>query len=155
MIMLYTPLYFDTEHAYCARELKAMQDLEEERLKFLKDKSNGLIISVILRGEKMFPEVMKRGKFYDFTKFFFNSPSEKLREKYAAQINEIAGYIIERCYSLESVAQQLSHDCDKYCLPTLEVTRSFVEDVLGKRITDVADSFPGRRDESVPEVNKS
>jgi len=59
MIMLYTPLYFDTEHTYCAQELKAMQDLEEERLKFLNDKSAGLIIPVILRGEKRFPEATK------------------------------------------------------------------------------------------------
>src|SRR5688500_16106433 len=42
MIMLYTPLYFDEEHVYCARELKAMQDLEEERLRTLQDKSFGL-----------------------------------------------------------------------------------------------------------------
>src|SRR5688572_26629049 len=47
MILFYTPLYFDSEHLYCARELKAMQYLEERRLKLLKEKGNGLIIPVI------------------------------------------------------------------------------------------------------------
>lgn len=154
MIMLYTPLYFDTEHAYCARELKAMQDLEGERLKLLKDKSFGLIIPVILRGEKRFPEAMKKGLFYDFTQFLFNSPSDKIREKYAAQIKEIAAYILDRCYSLESETKDSPHDCDTYPLPSLESARTFVETVLGKKIVEVVDSFPGRKNESASEVTK-
>jgi TIR domain-containing protein len=152
MIMLYTPLYFDEEHVYCARELKAMQDLEEERLRTLKDKSFGLIIPVILRGEKRFPDAMKKGKFYDFTQFLFNSPSEKLREKYAAQIREIAAYILDRCDSLEAVERDPTHNCDAYPLPTIEVAKDFVEQVLAKKIVEVADSFPGRKSEPAAEV---
>jgi hypothetical protein len=146
MIMLYTPLYFDTEHTYCARELKAMQDLEEERLKFLSDKSAGLIIPVILRGEKRFPEAMRKRKFYDFTQFLFNSSSDKLREKYAAQISDIATYILERCDSLESVEGSFKHDCNKYCLPSVEAAQKFVLSVLKKEIKEVVDQFPGRKD---------
>jgi len=153
MIMLYTPLYFDEEHVYCARELKAMQDLEEERLRTLQDKSFGLIIPVILRGEKRFPEIMKKGKFYDFTKFLFNSPSEKIREKYAAQIAEIANYIIERCDALEAAEKDPTHNCDKYPLPSIESAREFVEKVLGKKIVEVVDAFPGRKVEAGGEVN--
>src|SRR5215813_7841987 len=52
MIFVYTPLYFDSEHIYCAQEFKAMQDLEQQRLESLKAKENGLIIPIILRGEK-------------------------------------------------------------------------------------------------------
>ena len=152
MIMLYTPLYFDEEHVYCARELKAMQDLEEERLKTLQDKTCGLIIPVILRGEKRFPEAMKKGKFYDFTKYLFNSPSDKLREKYADEIKDIAAYILDRCDSLEAAGQDPTHNCDAYPLPSIEVAKEFVEKVLGKKIVEIADTFPGRKLEQGAEV---
>ena len=152
MIMLYTPLYFDEEHVYCARELKAMQELEEERLRTLQDKSFGLIIPVILRGEKRFPEAMKKGKFYDFTKFLFNSPSDKIREKYAAQIAEIAAYIIERCDALEAAEKDPAHNCDAYPLPSIEAAKEFVEKVLDKKIVEVTYAFPGRTVEVAAEV---
>lgn len=152
MVMLYTPLYFDEEHVYCARELKAMQDLEEERFKTLQDKSFGLIIPIILRGPKKFPEAMKKGKFYDFTKFLFNSPSDKIRETYAEQIAEIATYIVERCDALEAAERDPTHNCDMYPLPSIEAAREFVEKVLGKTIVEVADIFPGRKAEPAAEV---
>lgn len=152
MIMLYTPLYFDEEHVYCARELKAMQDLEQERLALLNDKSYGLIIPVILRGEKRFPEAMKKGKFYDFTQFLFNSPSDKIREKYAAQIKEIAAYILDRCDSLEAAEKDPEHNCDLYPLPSVAEAKAFVENVLRKKIVEVADNFPGRKAEAGAEV---
>jgi hypothetical protein len=118
MIMIYTPLYFDKEHTYCAQELKAMQDLELERAKHLTDASIGLIIPIILRGKKKFPEIMKKRKFYDFTDYLFNSSSEKLRQLHAAQISEIAEYILDCCECLEKASGSISHDCDKYGLPT-------------------------------------
>src|SRR2546426_8403805 len=51
MITIYTPLYFDREHTYCAREFKAMEDLETERTRILKNKmdpARGLIIPIVL-----------------------------------------------------------------------------------------------------------
>src|SRR6476620_8409064 len=145
MIMIYTPLYFDTEHTYCAQELKAMQDLEEERKKHLTDSSKGLIIPVILRGEKKFPEAMKKRKFYDFTNYLFNGSSKKLRQAYAAQIREIANDIIDCCDSLENASGPLSHDCEKYGLPSSDDAKQFVESVLKKEIKEVVDSFPTRK----------
>jgi len=146
MIMIYTPLYFDKEHTYCAQELKAMQDLEQERLKDFTDKSKGLIIPIILRGEKKFPEKMKTRKFYDFTNYLFNGSSKKLRQAYAAQIREIAAYIIDCCDVLENASGAISHDCDKYGLPTSEDAKRFVESVLKKEIQEVVDSFPTRKE---------
>ena len=146
MIMLYTPLYFDEEHTYCARELKAMQDLEKERMKFLADKTSSLIIPVILRGEKRFPDAMKQTLYYDFTQIFFNSRSINVRQKYAKELRKIADYIKERLDSLDAVGGALKHDCDNHCLPTIEVARSFVKDVLGKSIVTVSDSFPGQNE---------
>ncbi len=64
MLLIYTPLYFDTEHTYCARELTAMQQLEEKRLSLLRDKGKGLIIPVIIRGEKRFPKALSENRLY-------------------------------------------------------------------------------------------
>jgi hypothetical protein len=142
MVMLYTPLYFDEEHTYCARELKAMQELEERRLLPLKDKGKGLIVPIILRGPKKFPKVLSdKGLYYDFTDIELNDPTEKIRVRYAKEIREIAEYIIDRCDCLDEVADSLPVDCDKYCLPSVGDAKLFVETVLGKKITSVAVPF--------------
>jgi hypothetical protein len=149
MILLYTPLYFDTEHTYCARELKAMQDLEEQRLQLLKDKGKGLIIPIILRGEKRFPTALSEKRlYYKFTDIEFNNPTERIRVKYSKELREIAEYIIDRCELLEEVASKFPTDCENYCLPSPHEAKKFVETVLGKKITDVAVPFVVRTEES-------
>jgi hypothetical protein len=148
MIVLYTPLYFDTEHTYCARELKAMQDLEEQRLQLVKDKGKGLIIPVILRGEKRFPAALSEKRlYYKFTDIEFNNPLEKIRVKYSKEIREIAEYIVDRCEMLDEVANKIPRDCDQYCLPSPDDAKKFVETVLGKKITEVVVPFVVRTEE--------
>jgi hypothetical protein len=145
MILLYTPLYFDTEHVYCARELKAMQELEEQRLKHLPKKGKGLIIPVILRGEKKFPDVLKAQRYCsDFSLVDFNDPVKTIRTKYKKKIREIADYIIERCDELKAITHKISHDCDNYQLPSAEVAIEFVETVLETKIVDNPVGFVGR-----------
>jgi hypothetical protein len=142
MILLYTPLYFDAEHNYCARELKAMQDLEERRLATVKDKGKGLIIPVVLRGEKRFPATLSNQRlYYKFTDIEFNNPLDIIRVKYATEIREIAEYIVDRCEQLDEMAGKDPHDCEAYCLPSPDDARKFVENVLGKKIADVVVPF--------------
>ena len=149
MILIYTPLYFDTEHVYCARELKAMQDLEERRLKVVKDKGKGLIIPIVLRGANRFPSALSQERlFYKFTDIQFNNPEEKVQVKYAKEILDIANYIVDRCFSLDEVADQLPHDCDTFALPSYDEAKQFVEKVLGKNISEVAVPFVVRTPES-------
>jgi len=148
MILIYTPLYFDTEHVYCARELKAMQDLEEKRLKVLKDKGKGLIIPIVLRGANRFPLALSKERlFYKFTDIQFNNPAEKVQVKYAKEILDIANYIVDRCFSLDEVADQLPHDCETFALPSYDEAKLFVEKVLGKNISEVAVPFVVRTPE--------
>lgn len=150
MIVIYTPLYFDTEHTYCARELKAMQDLEEQRMKLLKDKGKGLIIPVILRGANRFPTALSQKRlYYKFTDIQFNNPKDKIHVKYAKEIMEIAEYIIDRCARLDEVADEFPHDCDQFCLPSHDEARKFVETVLGQKITEVPVPFVVRIEEPI------
>lgn len=156
MIMFFTKLYFDEEHPYPARELKAMQDIEEQRMKYLNDKSSGLIIPVILRNPEKFPEVMKNRLHYDFSAYALNQyPSAGLRKKYSAQIKEIADYILKRCESLEASASSIQQNCDQFCLPSVEAAQTFVQTVLGKRMEKVQESFPTRTTASTAEVIQS
>jgi hypothetical protein len=95
-----------------------MQGLEEKRLEVLKDKGQGLIIPIVLRGEKRFPAALSQERlYYSFTDIQFNNPVDKLRVKYAEQIKEMAEYIVERCFKMDEVADQLPHDCDTFALP--------------------------------------
>jgi hypothetical protein len=152
MIVLYTPLYFDTEHTYCARELKAMEDLEEQRLKLLKDRGKGLIIPVVLRGEKKFPIALREKRlYYVFSDIEFNNPADKIREKYSKEIKEMAEYILDRCDLLDEASKAAPHDCDAYFLPSKDDAKKFVETVLGKKVTEVVVPFVGRMEESASE----
>lgn len=144
MIVFYTPLYFDAEHTYCAQEFRAMELLEEERLLHLGDRGHGLIITVILRGAKRFPKVLgQKRKFYRFDDIELNDPEDKIQVRYAAELKEIAEYIIERNESLDEVMQHLKRDCDEFCLPGEEEVREYIRTVLRKDVAAPADPFPG------------
>jgi hypothetical protein len=147
MVLLYTPLYFDSDHTTCARELHAMLKLEEQRMATIPNANHGLIIPIILRGRKKFPLALRENRlFKEFTDIEFNDPKEKLREKYAKEIREIAEYIIDRCDQLDEALTDAPHDCDTYRLPSVEDARAFVEKVLGVRIANVAVPFVIRSD---------
>ncbi len=145
MIVFYTPLYFDAEHTYCARELRAMEKLEEARLAHLKDKGDGLIITVILRGAKKFPKALEaKRKYYRFDDIDLSDPADKIQVRYASKIREIAEYILERYDSLVEVAGDIKQDCDQFCLPSEEETREYIAKLLGRKEKPVpADPFPG------------
>lgn len=146
MIVFYTPLYFDDEHVYCAREFRAMELLEQERLKYLQEKGRGLIITIILRGADSFPKVLEgERKYYRFDDIDLNNPADKIRVRYADKIREMAAYIYDRCQSLDEVAPDLKHDCNEFCLPSEEDARAYVETVLKTKIKLVADPYPGGR----------
>jgi hypothetical protein len=143
MIMIYTPLYFDSEHVYCARELKAMQELEERRLAPLANKNNRLIIPIILRGEKKYP-LQGKWVYHSFTDIEMNDPIEQIPIRYAKKIREIAEYIVDRCQELDASLHAVKHDCEQYSLPTIEDTKLFVESIIGKKMQLNDVPFVGR-----------
>lgn len=148
MIFLYTPLYFDTEHTYCARELKAMELIEKQRMDLLKDKSNGLIIPIILRGPKRFPEAIKKRRiYYDFNDIEYNDPNVTISTKFPKEIKKIAEYIIDRCYDLKAIENH-QHNCDAYPMPSEQEAIEFVETVLGEKIVDAPVNFVNRTETS-------
>ena len=108
MIVVFTPAYFDALQTYCAREYKAMERLEQERLRLLgsaADRRRGLIIPIIFRGEERFPqEIKERRQFHNFDSFLLSDVEMKKNPKYDRTIKAIAAYIADRCHRLKTVA---------------------------------------------------
>ena len=90
MIMFFTPRYFDRQNTYCAREYKAMEKLEETRLKAADSplaKHHGLIIPIIIRGSHCLPEeIKKRRQCYNFDDFVLSDKTMSEHPKYAEKI---------------------------------------------------------------------
>jgi hypothetical protein len=70
LIVVYTPKYFDESATYCAREYKAMLQLEVERKQFVPNRKIGFIIPVVFRGPNEIPSELKNDRLYcDFSEY--------------------------------------------------------------------------------------
>ena len=104
MVVLYIPLYFDPTYKSCAREYKAMEELEESRMTILghtDKKKHGLIVPVIYRGYENFPERIKSERTcYNIEPFTLG---KRIRNsaKAKAAIGQIAEYICDRYMELQ------------------------------------------------------
>jgi hypothetical protein len=141
MIVVFTPTYFSKNHTYCAREYKAMEELENERLDLLSGNvSRGLIIPIVFRGEDYLPpEIRDQRQYYDFSDFLLCDEKICEHPNYSEKIREIVEYISARCVDLESLNRVFS-ECEEFTLPSEEDIQSW--------LTQVADSsipFPGRQ----------
>src|SRR5216117_660222 len=100
MILIYQPNYFDQAHPYCAREYRAMCELERERLALLPpmEQTHGLIIPCVLRGEDAIPQELASTRHYeDFSKFMLVDAEMSTHPLYAQNIRRLAHYIDQRC----------------------------------------------------------
>jgi hypothetical protein len=120
MIAVYTPTYFDKEHTYCAREFKAMEMLEKQRLERLKpeDKNNGLIIPIVFRGLEHLPREIKQRRHYsNFENFLLCDSKINRHPLFAPAINKIAKYIDDRYDKLVKLGDSLFDNDDNFKLP--------------------------------------
>jgi hypothetical protein len=122
MIVVFTPTYFDKKHTFCAREYKAMEQLELQRLKLLGksvDKRRGLIIPIVFRGGKYIPtEIKDRRQYYSFEDFQLSDVEISRHPNYASKIKEIAEYIADRYKALSSLPDDVCVGCSEFKLPT-------------------------------------
>jgi hypothetical protein len=143
LIMIFTPTYFDIDHTYCAREYKAMEKLEEERLRLLDNQNgqtHGLIIPIVFRGEGYLPpEIKNRRQYEKFDSFLLSDDEMGKHPLFASKIRKIAEYIAERCGAFESVSEDPCKDCSGFALPTEDDVRDFLEGIKQYR-----QAFPGR-----------
>jgi hypothetical protein len=130
LIVVYTPTYFSSKNTYCAREFKAMETLEKQRLEKLDliggDK-HGLIIPIVYRGDKKLPDDIKSKRHCHFFEEFQISGHDTLdNPEYAQKIKEIAEYIEERCEELSSVEDEVCRPCEAFSIPSEEEIRDWL-----------------------------
>lgn len=146
LIVVYTPTYFSKQHNYCAREYKAMENLETERLSklgFPKNQQHGLIIPLVYRGDKKFPlRIKNERQCYSFEAYQISGRDNLANPEYAAKIREIAEYIEERCEELQMVEEDVCACCDTIEFPEVEDILEWLEDMLPPKPT-----LPGREDD--------
>jgi hypothetical protein len=119
MIVLYSPTY--QHHKYCLRELKAMQILQERRMRMLErsfGRDRGLIIPLVLRGTKEdLPEDIRHVHFGDFSTFSLHNDKLADNPLFVAKIDEIARFIYEMHTCFQQVDCNPCADCGSFQLP--------------------------------------
>lgn len=125
MVVFYIPPYFDPDSTYCAREFKAMERLEAERLEALGlgESPNGLIIPIVLRGWNQFPvEIRSVRQCYNFEPYYIQKRKINQHREGRLKVIEIAQYINNRYLELlqkvgELNAEDLCAACGTFPLP--------------------------------------
>jgi hypothetical protein len=120
LIVIFTPLYLHPTHPYCARELRAMEILEEKRFQALQqmaDRASSLIIPVVFRGEDEMPAELKERVYYDFQDFDPTQPSMSKAPRYYAKIRRIAAYIRARYNQFRALGNDPCGGCEEFKLP--------------------------------------
>ncbi|HXO41652.1 MAG TPA: hypothetical protein VN999_09400 [Thermoanaerobaculia bacterium] len=128
MVVLYWPTYFDGEHLFCAREFKAMEELEEKRLGLLPpgERANSLIIIVALRGFDQIPaEIRAKRLCKDFERYTLK-PNMRQDPSFQLTMLEIGSYIADRCRAVLSASGISFTSCDSFRLPTEDQVRPWV-----------------------------
>jgi hypothetical protein len=143
MVMIYIPKYFDEESTYCAREFKAMELLEEDRLTKLKAHGivgdSGLIIPIIYRGRDFMPVYVSGNRnYYDFESYYLGGRTYK-RKEYLLSVKQIANYIFNRCIELNSLSVDPCNGCETFSLPREEELDGWLDELLPPHPI-----FPGR-----------
>jgi hypothetical protein len=141
MVVVYTPVYFDLKKTYCAREYRAMEALETERLKRVATplaKQSGLIFPIILRGS-LPNEIHQKRHFFDFKQFSLIQRAISKNPKFEPAIRSLAEEICNRIEMLKAGDQDFTCDCEKFQFPTDAEIQPWLSG-----ITAPAPAFPNR-----------
>lgn len=135
MIIIWSPQYLSQEHPWCAMEFKAMMDLEEKRLAMLPygERGKKLIIPVIYRGSKYYPNQLKDTLFLNFEKFTLYNQEMIKNDFFAEKIRELAEYIYERIEIFKTHKFHPWGDCQDFNLPSQDETFQFIKSNNVKR----------------------
>lgn len=119
MLVVYTPTYFDRSALYCAREYRAMEQLEEQRLGGRQLAQRGLIIPIVLRGFGRLPAYIRNSRLcHSFEDYTLYKPKLTAYKAYMKAIRDVAEYIADRCHDIEQANPHCCTECDQFTLPT-------------------------------------
>jgi len=130
MVVIWTPQYFNEEHIWCATEFKAMQGLEAQRLLLLpkEERNKRLIIPVIYRGSKYYPDDLSDTLYLNFEKFTLHETEMIKNGFYANEIKNVAEYIHDRILAFKKISISPWGKCEDFILPNKEETLAFLQE---------------------------
>jgi hypothetical protein len=120
MVVLYWPTYFSREHTFCAREFKAMEELEKKRLQLLQneaEKQNGLIVIIALRDFELIPASIKERRFCRDFEAYTLKPNMRRDPRFQTDVIEISKYIADRVRAFQALVTDPFTECDQFRLP--------------------------------------
>lgn len=142
LIVVYIPIYLDSEHPYCAREFRAMEQLEKKRFEAITvaaDKSRSLIIPIVYRGKNNVPDDLIGDRLVvDFCDFDTTKPKMHKTPRYNNEIKKIADHIYERFTLLSGLPTDPCNNCEEFELPKAD------SDEVRKLLRDPTQPFPTR-----------
>ena len=145
MVVFYTPTYFELNSTYCAREFKAMEEIEARRRQALgiAAGANGLIIPIIFRGWDIVPDEIKLTRqCYNFEQYNFTSRRRLSQQtEPRAVIRQIARYIFDRHRELVA-AGVIPDGCQNYVLPAENAIRPWLTQLVTAQPQPAGNQFP-------------
>jgi TIR domain len=133
LIVVFTPRY--EESSYCADELLAMEQIEEERKHILGsqyDETRRMIIPVILRGDNdSLPLKLKGIQSHSFIKFQMAGRLMKKNSKFIEKIDDIVQHIYGYYRDLKNLEKNgIVQNCDSFALPSKPTTEHIVKSTV-------------------------
>jgi hypothetical protein len=150
MVVLLTPVYFNDRHIYCAREFRAMELLEEQRLTQLGGsvRTQGLIIPVVCRGAEFLPPGVKTRQLHNFEEMLLTSRPQD-NPAFIQKVNRIARYIRSRYEELIKLSDPCAN-CSSFEFPDEAEARHWLQGIRTSRTGQTVPSrpapFPDRED---------
>lgn len=145
MVVFYVPPYFDAGYPYCAREFRAMEEIEARRLQALgvRGGQHGLIIPIVCRGWDVFPaEIKARRHCYNFEPYYLQRRKISQHPQGRQKVIEIANYIFQRFREMSPSAAALCAGCDQFDLPREADVLPWLTQLLGGSPAAPAAPFP-------------
>ena len=133
MVVFYIPPYFDSDYTYCAREFKAMEELEARRLRALdiEGGENGLIIPIVCRGWDVFPQEIKDSRHcHNFEPYYMQKRKISQHPKGLTEVRRIAKYIFDRYQEMKARADELCRGCGQFNIPQDADVRPWLTQLL-------------------------
>jgi hypothetical protein len=132
MVVLFWPTYFSREHTFCAREFKAMEALEEQRLQLLEDEAerkNGLILIIALRSFRLIPKsITDRRICKDFEKYTMLGDMRGDPD-FQKEVLNLSEYIAGRVKIFTALQNDPFSGCDQFRLPAEEEILPWIDNV--------------------------
>jgi TIR domain len=132
MVLLFSPYYFDMQSMYCAREYKAMLELEAKRLQLLPQsfgERKGLIIPVVMRGEQYLPAEIAARTPYQFDRVLLR-PADFETRSVLEQMDAIAHDIYDRYEVFRQAGADPSEMCGDFQFPGEEAISAWLSAIV-------------------------